>query len=167
MLNVTEHILVSTVMNLGSQEQNNAIYFKPSSLVYLKEHKPKEFVHSFIHSFIHSQALIVQDKPLASLSRFLDHTYKDTRRDFSGRVISPPQRPLPTQDNTTIYKHNRQTSMPLAGFDPVTPNNQAAADLRLRPRGHWESSRLSFYLPTQLSPTKLRDVNRYEISYRY
>jgi hypothetical protein len=31
------------------------------------------------HSFIHSQALIVQDGPLASLSGFLDHTYKDTR----------------------------------------------------------------------------------------
>jgi hypothetical protein len=44
-------------------------------------------------------------------------------------VISPSQRPLHTQDNTT-YKHKRQTSMPSAGFEPVT---QAATDLCLRP----------------------------------
>jgi hypothetical protein len=48
------------------------------------------------------------------------HTYKDTRYDSSGRVISPPQRPLPAQDNTT-YKHSRQTSMPRKGFEPATP----------------------------------------------
>jgi hypothetical protein len=35
-------------------------------------------------------------------------------------VISPTQRPLPTQDNTT-YKHNTQTSMPRAGFEHATP----------------------------------------------
>jgi hypothetical protein len=39
---------------------------------------------------------------------------------------------LPAQDNTT-YKHNRQTSMPSAEFEPETP---ATADLRLRPRGY-------------------------------
>jgi hypothetical protein len=41
-------------------------------------------------------------------------------KDSSGRVISPSQRPLPTQDNTT-YRHNRQTSMPSSGFEPATP----------------------------------------------
>jgi hypothetical protein len=35
-------------------------------------------------------------------------------------VISPSQRPLPTQDNTT-QKHKRQTSMPSEGFEPATP----------------------------------------------
>jgi hypothetical protein len=35
-------------------------------------------------------------------------------------VISPSQRPLPTQDNTT-YKHKRQTSMPRAVFEPAIP----------------------------------------------
>jgi hypothetical protein len=69
--------------------------------------------------FSHSQALIVQDGPLASLSGFLDHTHTDTRWDSSGRVISPSQRPLPTEDNTT-YKH-RQTSMPTAGFEHAIP----------------------------------------------
>jgi hypothetical protein len=34
--------------------------------------------------------------------------------------MSPSQRPLPTQDNTT-YKHKRQTSMPLAGFETAIP----------------------------------------------
>jgi hypothetical protein len=35
-------------------------------------------------------------------------------------VISPSQRPLPTQDNTT-YKHKRQTSVPSAGLEPAIP----------------------------------------------
>jgi hypothetical protein len=52
-------------------------------------------------------------------SGFLDHTHTDTRSDSSGLVISPLQRPLPTQDNTT-YKHKRQTSMLRAGFKPAT-----------------------------------------------
>jgi hypothetical protein len=28
--------------------------------------------------------------------------------------------------------------MPRAGFEPTDPSNQAAADLRLRPRGPWD-----------------------------
>jgi hypothetical protein len=28
--------------------------------------------------------------------------------------------------------------MPRAGFEPRDPINQAAKDLRLRPRGHWD-----------------------------
>jgi hypothetical protein len=43
-----------------------------------------------------------------------------TRQDFFGQMISPSQKPLPTQDNTT-YKHKRQTSMPSAGFEPAIP----------------------------------------------
>jgi hypothetical protein len=63
----------------------------------------------------------VLGRTLTSLfSGLLDHTHTDTRQDSSGRVISPSQRPLPTQDNTT-YKHNRQTSMPRAGFEPAIP----------------------------------------------
>jgi hypothetical protein len=45
-----------------------------------------------------------------------------------------------TQHNTT-YKHKRQTSMPRAGFEPHDPSNQAAADLSLRSRGHWDRQR--------------------------
>jgi hypothetical protein len=42
-------------------------------------------------------------------------THIQTHGRTPGRVISPSQRPLPTQDNTT-YRHNRQTSMPRAGL---------------------------------------------------
>jgi hypothetical protein len=44
-----------------------------------------------IHSLIHSQALIVQDGPLACLSGFLDHTHTDTQQDSSGPAISLSQ----------------------------------------------------------------------------
>ena len=39
--------------------------------------------------------------------------------DFSGRVISPMQRPPP--DNT---QHDRQTSMPPEGFEPTIPASE-------------------------------------------
>jgi hypothetical protein len=39
---------------------------------------------------------------------------------------------------TTHNTHNRQTSMPPAGFEPVIPAKRAAADPRLRPHGHWD-----------------------------
>jgi hypothetical protein len=85
---------------------------------------------------VHPQALIVQNWPMASLSGFLDHTHTDTRWDSSGRVISPSQRPLPAQGNTT-YRHKTNIHAP-SGDRTRDPRNQAAADLRLRPRGHWD-----------------------------
>jgi hypothetical protein len=63
---------------------------------------------------------ILPRPPASPFLGFLDHTHTDTPLISSGRVISPSQRPLPTQGNTT-YKHNRQTSMPRAGFEPATP----------------------------------------------
>jgi hypothetical protein len=51
---------------------------------------------------------------------FSPRSHIQTHGRTPGRVISPSQRPLPTQDNTT-YKHNRQTSMPRAGFESATP----------------------------------------------
>jgi hypothetical protein len=36
-------------------------------------------------------------------------------------VISPFQRPIPTEDNTATYKQKRQTSIPSAGFEPAIP----------------------------------------------
>jgi hypothetical protein len=65
----------------------------------------------------------------------INHTQLDARYDSSGRIISPSQSPLPTQDNTT-YKHKRQTSMPLSGIQTRDPSNQVAAHLCLKPRGH-------------------------------
>jgi hypothetical protein len=43
-----------------------------------------------------------------------------THTKTHGMTPLPSQRPLPAQDNTT-YKHKRQTSMPLEGFEPAIP----------------------------------------------
>ena len=90
----------------------------------------------------------------SSFTRFLNHRQRSTAvgRTSSGGMIGPSQRPLP--DNT----HNRQTFMPSARFEPAdntqhsqqtdfhdpggirtrNPNNRAAADPRVRSRGHWD-----------------------------
>jgi hypothetical protein len=49
-------------------------------------------------------------------------------------VISPSQRPLPTQHNIQTQETNIHA---LSGIQTHGPTNQAAANLRLRPRGHW------------------------------
>jgi hypothetical protein len=59
------------------------------------------------------------------------HTMHHSRQDSSGRVISSSQRPPP--DNT----RKRQTSMPRAGIRTRNLRWRAAADLSVRPRGHW------------------------------
>jgi hypothetical protein len=41
---------------------------------------------------------------------------------------------------TTHDYCNRQTSVPPAGFEPRYPSKRAAADWRLRRRGHWDRS---------------------------
>ena len=63
----------------------------------------------------------------------LRHTH--SRYYSSGRVISSTQRPLP--DNT---QHSQQTDMhaPPGGIRTHNPSKRAAADQRLRPRGHWD-----------------------------
>jgi hypothetical protein len=48
----------------------------------------------------------------------VSESHRIRHTDSSGRVISPSQRPLPTQDNTT-YKHKKQISMSSAGFEPA------------------------------------------------
>ena len=56
-----------------------------------------------------------------------------SRQDSSGRVISSSQRPLP--DNT---QHSQETNIhATGGIRTHDLNRLAAADLRLRPRGHW------------------------------
>ena len=57
-----------------------------------------------------------------------------TRYVFSGRVISPTQRPLP--DNT---QQSQETDIhDPGGIRTRNPSRRAAADLRLKPRGHWD-----------------------------
>jgi hypothetical protein len=62
---------------LNSFTLSNILLFKQILLVLVLSHKRQ--VTQTIHSFIHSQALIGQDRPLASLFGFLDHTHTDTR----------------------------------------------------------------------------------------
>jgi hypothetical protein len=60
---------------------------------------------------------------------FRDHTQTHhTRLDFSGRVVSPTNRPLP--DNT-------QRSHDPGEIRTHNPSKRAAADPRLRPLDHW------------------------------
>jgi hypothetical protein len=60
----------------------------------------------------------------------LNSTY--TRQDLSGWKIGPSKRPLP--DNT---QHSQETDLhALGGIRNHNPNHRAAANLRLRPRGH-------------------------------
>ena len=70
-----------------------------------------------------------------SLSRIHDHTQTHyTRLDSSGRVISPTQKHLP--DNT---QHSQQTDIhATGGIRTHNPSKRAAAEPRLRPRGHWD-----------------------------
>ena len=59
-------------------------------------------------------------------------TTHHSRWDFSGRVISPSQSPLP--HNT---QHSTQTNIhALAESRTHDPSKPAAVDLRLKPRGH-------------------------------
>ena len=70
---------------------------------------------------------------VSSLSRLHDPPQAHrSRLDSSGKVINPTQRPVP--DNT----HNRQTPVHPVGCEPTISSRLAAADPRLRPRGHWD-----------------------------
>ena len=80
----------------------------------------------------------------SSFLRFLDHTQ---RRTTVGRTPldewSARRRDLYL---TTHNTHNRQTSMPQAGFEHRrSQQRRAAADRRLRPRGHWDRHVISWH----------------------
>ena len=72
----------------------------------------------------------------SSFTKFLDHTQRSTT---VGRTpldeLSARRRDLYL---TTHNTHNRQTSIPPAGIRTHDLSRRAAADLRLRPRGHWD-----------------------------
>ena len=71
----------------------------------------------------------------SSMSRIHDRSQTHhTQWDSSGRVISPTQRPPP--DNT---QHSQHTNIHASGgIRTHNPSKEAAADPRLRPRGHWD-----------------------------
>ena len=63
----------------------------------------------------------------------LDQTHLD-KSHLVGRVISPTHRPLP--DNT---QHPQKTNIHApGGIRTHNTSKRAAADPRLRPRGHWD-----------------------------
>ena len=50
----------------------------------------------------------------------------------------------PDRESSTLQTHkthSRQTFMPLLGFEPTITVGEWPADLRLRPRGHWDRHR--------------------------
>jgi hypothetical protein len=59
-------------------------------------------------------------------------------------MISPSQKPLPTQDNTT-YKHKRQNIHAPSGIRTRNSSNKAAADQRLIPRGYWDQHTIAYH----------------------
>ena len=75
-------------------------------------------------------------------------TTQHSRQDSSGRVISSSQRPLP--DNT---RHSQQTNIHTAGGIRTHDLNwRAAADLCLRPRGHWDRHTINTRRPIRCWP---------------
>ena len=61
-------------------------------------------------------------------------TTHHSRLDSCGRVISSSQRPLPDS-----IQHSQQTNIHApGGIRTHDRSRRAAADLRLRPRGHWD-----------------------------
>jgi len=71
----------------------------------------------------------------SSFLRFLDHTRHTTVSRTPLDEWSARRRDLYL---TTHDTHNRQTSMPPVGFETHDLSRRATADLRLRPRGHWD-----------------------------
>ena len=74
---------------------------------------------------------------ILEVSRSHTKTHR-SRQDSSGRVISSSQRPLP--DKT---RHLQQTNIhDPGGIRTHDLSRRAAADLRLRPRGHWDRRKM-------------------------
>jgi hypothetical protein len=89
-------------------------------------------IHLFVRSFIHSQALIVQDGPLASLLGFIDHTHTHGKTPLD--ECSARHRDLYLH-RTTQHTNTTNIHAP-SGIRTRDRSNQATADLRLTPRGH-------------------------------
>ena len=89
---------------------------------------------TFVCLFLAPQPPPSQWAMASSFTRFLDHTQ---RRTTVGRTPLD-ERSARRRDHylTTHRIHNRQTSMAPVGFETHYLSRRAAADLRLRPRGH-------------------------------
>jgi hypothetical protein len=77
------------------------------------------------------------------LSRLHDHTRTQHNRQLSSRrVIGQTHRDLYL---TTHKMHKRPTSVPSGGIRTSNSSKRAAADPRLRPRGHWDRQLIDYY----------------------
>jgi len=98
----------------------------------------------------------------SSLLRFLDHTQQCTT---VGRTPldewSARRRDLYL---TTHNTHNRLTSMPPGGIRTHNLSRQAAADLCLRPRGHWDRDVCMIVLLVALWPNVIHGLLILEVS---
>ena len=84
--------------------------------------------------FLSNRPPAVDQGPLIHEVSSSHTTTHNTQQDSSGRVISQSQRPLP--DNT---RHSQQTNIHApGGIRTHNLSRRAAADLHLRPRGHWD-----------------------------
>ena len=101
------------------------------------------------YKYFFSLCAIAPQWALASSSSFIrilvvyrSHiTTHHSPQDFSGRVISSPQRPLP--NNT---QHSQQTNVHApGGIRNQDLSRRAAADPGLRPRGHWDRHNYKYF----------------------
>ena len=129
-LQATHHSLwSSTSVQCGLQRHHH--YHHPTGWWYDTAQHIKIYIYIYIYIWRNSP----QWAMASSFPRLLGHTTTHHRRlDSSGRVISPSQRPLP--DKT---QHSQQTDIHApGGIRTHNLSRRAAADLRLRPRGHWD-----------------------------
>ena len=102
----------------------------------------------------------------SSFTRFLDHTQRRTTvgRTRFERAISSSQRPLP--DNTQHWQRSQQTNIHApCGIRTHNLSRRAAADLRLKPRGHWDRQNFNYLLKYVVN--SLCDATLYSPSFIY
>ena len=110
---------------------------KTSSCLFIRWNPKEGFSStSFTFSFI-----LAQQPPLPLGQGLLVHevsrsntTTHHSRYDSSRRVIGSSQRPLPNKTQLSQYRDTNASG----GIRIHSLSRRAAADLRLRPRGHWD-----------------------------
>ena len=71
-------------------------------------------------------------------SHEVSRSHTTTHQHSVGLLWTSDQLVAETCTCTTHNTHNRQISMPQGGIRTHDLSRRAAADLRLRPRGHWD-----------------------------
>ena len=108
--------------------------------------------------FLARQPPVGQGPLIHDVARSHTTTHR-SRQDFSGRVISSSQRPLP--DNA---QHSQQTNIHASdGIRTHNLNRRAAADLRLRLRSLWDRHKCSSCIQKN-NPCPLQEVKEIDAS---